>query len=290
MEQDQQKTLGDLIRQGRKDKEWTQDDLAEHIGVSPMQVRRWEHNLSHPRLYTLNKLKKLFAIQDEMIVRLPKISMKGVKGETTQAVEIEVEERDIEITFPPQASTDGTQEKPTKEREADTEEYEVEIAILPRKVYRGIITEKRWVDNPFSYQGWSCKKHVLVDDGDLPFHEPLRPGDAVDAHVDRGRNGQGPRNLAVSILKDYFLSALPVQEKHLANELAWKYSAAFKEDFVWWFPQHEGWELWSGAITAWLQEQQARQAVVHEGPDDMWEQIEHGWCGWSEKWDTYKGT
>jgi transcriptional regulator with XRE-family HTH domain len=256
MKQEQRATLGDLIRQGRKNKEWSQEDLAEYIGVTPMSIRRWESNKAFPRPYTLNKLKTLFGIRDEMIVALPQVIREDPK----------IEEPKVE--------------------ETDIEDYEVEIVILPRKVYRGLIVNKRArIVGPGDIR-WHIERHVTVDGEQLPFYTKLRPGDTPDEHYGWGYNGQGPRSLAVSILQDYFMSALRVSEKHLAPDLAWKYSSAFKEDFVWWFRQTEEWEIWSGAITAWLQEQKDR---LDERPERG--TLDDGdWCGWSERWDKYKGT
>ena len=48
--------LGDKIRQGRKLRLWTQDQLAEEAGISREQVSRYESNKTVPDTRTIRKI------------------------------------------------------------------------------------------------------------------------------------------------------------------------------------------------------------------------------------------
>ena len=43
-----EETLGRLIKEERKKRQWTQGELAAKIGVSLMTVQRWEHDKTSP--------------------------------------------------------------------------------------------------------------------------------------------------------------------------------------------------------------------------------------------------
>jgi transcriptional regulator with XRE-family HTH domain len=51
--------LGDKIRQCRKLKGWTQEQLARTIGVSLNTVQRWESGKTHPSPLAMEKLQEL---------------------------------------------------------------------------------------------------------------------------------------------------------------------------------------------------------------------------------------
>lgn len=53
-------TLGKKIAAMRKEKEWTQDELAEKLGVSPQAVSKWENDLSCPDIMLLPVIARLF--------------------------------------------------------------------------------------------------------------------------------------------------------------------------------------------------------------------------------------
>ena len=42
--------LGDNIRELRKNRGWTQEQLAERVGMSPQAISRWENGTTYPDL------------------------------------------------------------------------------------------------------------------------------------------------------------------------------------------------------------------------------------------------
>lgn len=61
-------SLGTMIAALRKEKQMTQLDLAEKMGVTDKAVSKWERNLSCPDVNTLPKLAELFGISvDELM-------------------------------------------------------------------------------------------------------------------------------------------------------------------------------------------------------------------------------
>lgn len=61
-------TLGMKIYEKRKEKGFTQEALAEKLGVSPQAVSKWENDATCPDIALLPKLAKLFGISvDELL-------------------------------------------------------------------------------------------------------------------------------------------------------------------------------------------------------------------------------
>src|SRR5947209_15685163 len=52
--------INEIIRQERRRRGWTQERLAEAIGISVMTVKRWESGKALPQSYSLTKLSELF--------------------------------------------------------------------------------------------------------------------------------------------------------------------------------------------------------------------------------------
>ncbi|HUU64669.1 MAG TPA: helix-turn-helix transcriptional regulator [Dehalococcoidales bacterium] len=52
--------LQEKLRELRKQKEWTQEDLARKINVSLSTVQRWEKRGAEPTRLARHELKKLF--------------------------------------------------------------------------------------------------------------------------------------------------------------------------------------------------------------------------------------
>jgi len=52
--------LQEKLREVRKQKEWTQEDLAREINVSLSTVQRWEKRGGEPTRLARRELKKLF--------------------------------------------------------------------------------------------------------------------------------------------------------------------------------------------------------------------------------------
>ena len=53
-------TLGQKIGSLRREKEWTQEELAEKLGVSAQAVSKWENDVSCPDIMLLPEISKLF--------------------------------------------------------------------------------------------------------------------------------------------------------------------------------------------------------------------------------------
>lgn len=63
------RTLGDKISGLRKQREMTQDELAEKMGVTSQAVSKWENNLSIPDLPILIALADLFHVTLDYLAR-----------------------------------------------------------------------------------------------------------------------------------------------------------------------------------------------------------------------------
>jgi transcriptional regulator with XRE-family HTH domain len=81
-------TLGSRIGECRKKKGITQDQLAEHIGVSPQAVSKWENDLSCPDSTLLPQIADYFNITMDELLR----------GEKSQVVQIVSEEERKDLT------------------------------------------------------------------------------------------------------------------------------------------------------------------------------------------------
>lgn len=84
-----EQTLGKRIAALRREKEWTQDALAEVLGVSPQAVSKWENDQTCPDISLLPKLAlELGVTVDELLTG---------KQETTPLVQIlpEPQRKDI---------------------------------------------------------------------------------------------------------------------------------------------------------------------------------------------------
>ncbi len=66
-------TLGKKIAMRRKEKGFTQDELAERLGVSPQAVSKWENEISCPDIMLLPEIAKLLGTTtDELLSNTPK--------------------------------------------------------------------------------------------------------------------------------------------------------------------------------------------------------------------------
>ena len=62
------KTLGEMISSLRKEKNMTQNDLAEKMNVTDKAVSKWERDLSFPDVNSLPKLAEIFNVSiDELM-------------------------------------------------------------------------------------------------------------------------------------------------------------------------------------------------------------------------------
>ena len=61
--------LGTNLKQLRKERNLTQEDLAECLGVSPQTVSKWENNISMPDLSMLPVLADYFGTTVDILIR-----------------------------------------------------------------------------------------------------------------------------------------------------------------------------------------------------------------------------
>lgn len=65
--------FGDNLRKARKDRGWTQEDLADAADLAPVQVSRIERGVREIRLTTLVRLTQALKVTADELLR-------GVKG------------------------------------------------------------------------------------------------------------------------------------------------------------------------------------------------------------------
>ena len=61
------KTMGEIIKELRKQRKLTQEELAEQIGVTPQAVSRWERNVGYPDVTQMVPLAKSFGVSTDEI-------------------------------------------------------------------------------------------------------------------------------------------------------------------------------------------------------------------------------
>ena len=62
-------TFGKRLANFRKDKQLTQEDMAEQLGVSPQAVSKWENDLSCPDIMLLPQIAELFETSIDSLFR-----------------------------------------------------------------------------------------------------------------------------------------------------------------------------------------------------------------------------
>ena len=55
-------TFGQRLARLRKEKGFTQEDIADKINISPQAVSKWENDISSPDIQTLIKLSDIFEV------------------------------------------------------------------------------------------------------------------------------------------------------------------------------------------------------------------------------------
>ncbi len=61
-------TLGNRISQLRKEKGLTQEELAQHLDVSPQAVSKWENDLTCPDISSLPKLAQILGVSVDTLL------------------------------------------------------------------------------------------------------------------------------------------------------------------------------------------------------------------------------
>ena len=68
-------TFGQFIAEMRKEKNWTQLELAEKMGVTDKAVSKWERDLSFPDVASLPRLAEIFGVSiDELMQMRSKVA------------------------------------------------------------------------------------------------------------------------------------------------------------------------------------------------------------------------
>lgn len=61
-------TLGERLASARKNKGLTQDELANHLDVTPQAISKWENNLSCPDILLLPKISEILGVGIEELL------------------------------------------------------------------------------------------------------------------------------------------------------------------------------------------------------------------------------
>jgi transcriptional regulator with XRE-family HTH domain len=64
--------IGDRLKQLREEKGYTQEYIAEYLGVKQQTYSRYENNVSEPDIETIHKLVKLFNVSADYLLGLSK--------------------------------------------------------------------------------------------------------------------------------------------------------------------------------------------------------------------------
>ena len=81
-------TLGKKISDLRKEKGFTQEELAEQLNVSPQAVSKWENDISCPDIMLLPKIAQIFGISvDELLSGREKEEMKLLPEEQRKSLD-----------------------------------------------------------------------------------------------------------------------------------------------------------------------------------------------------------
>lgn len=78
-------TLGEKLVLYRKEKKWSQEDLAEHSGVSTTQISRIERDISNPGVATLDLLEKALGLPRGDLLR--KVQVPAAIDDAVRAIE-----------------------------------------------------------------------------------------------------------------------------------------------------------------------------------------------------------
>ncbi len=98
---DMKETFGQRLARLRKEKGYTQEDVASKITISPQAVSKWENDNSEPDLDTLNKLADIFSCSvDELLGRDKVETQEENKAEAKEEHASEVVEKKCECQHP----------------------------------------------------------------------------------------------------------------------------------------------------------------------------------------------
>lgn len=71
-------TLGENLRETRKRKSFSQDQVARHLSISRQSISKWENNTTLPDIYQLTQLAELYEVSLEQLVH----GIKDIENQT----------------------------------------------------------------------------------------------------------------------------------------------------------------------------------------------------------------
>jgi len=301
-DEEREETLGQIIRAKREARGWSQQELADEVNVTVVTVSRWECNKSFPRgdsihlalIEALGLPEKTFIVGREKVLArrdeevFPAVKDEEDEGESpvemvkelegvspTEVVKEDQEVAPVEMILP-HSYWNMPLPSPQEIEDMEMVEYKIPPIVVYRGFYKQVPSEK--------YGGYLQERRVTSNGKPLlPYDTWVKPETVVYGW---GYTGAGPRHLAQSILLDYFETMYPDEQESVLRSWVNKYYFNFKMDFTAWFDEN-GWEIWSGAITAWLEEERKKGDPA---PEHTLDDIQRGWRGWWKRWDKYKGT
>ena len=88
-------TFGQRLSRLRKEKGFTQEDIASQVTISPQAVSKWENDISSPDISTLGQLADLLGVSvDELLGREEEAGKEESKAERSESVKTEVVDDD----------------------------------------------------------------------------------------------------------------------------------------------------------------------------------------------------
>lgn len=253
--------IGRRIRASREKLRWSQGKLANAVGVNPLTVMRWEHGRAVPHHENQQRLiehlgmrQEDFLVEEERSTSPPPIPLgesepKHEEPSTptlTQPDETERQELAPHQLGLPRASGPAEKQPPPAPK----------LTLPPKEEFK-------------LYRGWRVIRHtggghisrrpyVTVNGRPLKYFGRLHPQEQVP--FEWGYYGAGPRELATSILADYFGETYPERGNASHKDYnALLYESLFKEDFIGKLPRPEhdpelddSWEISSDQIRRWF--------------------------------------
>ena len=294
-DEEQEETFGQMVRKARIAHNFSQRKLADFIKCSPLSVMRWEAGKTFPRTQEIQQ--SLIEVLEFPEDFFDKLKQKQVSQRISPEEEEDREDqmfKDVHelkgpkdiiyvksdnplyplllarfpsyFEIPPPNINELIEEREWKIREL------LEERAQRRVVYRGIDT----VGSTLTVG----KGTVTANGKPLGFkgyYSGWKTG-PTDLHA-WGYRGEGARQLAGAILYHYFETMFWHMRDEVLHSWATSYEAHFKDDFVIWF-RKSGWQIWSGAITAWLKEE------IEKG--DYYRGSFSSATSWRDRWDYYE--
>ena len=74
------KSMGEIISTLRREKEMTQKDIADKLGITDKAVSKWERDIAFPDTATIPKLAEILEINVEELIQAKAVPTNGHKG------------------------------------------------------------------------------------------------------------------------------------------------------------------------------------------------------------------